>query len=112
MALVSHYNIQNVIDIYGGVDGRDLGGVSSDISRILNDAKKNLPKGSLITVRGQIETMRTSFIGLLTGFTHSRILLVYFLIAGEFPVLARSIYYFGDGAAESGAGWDPYGCCS
>ena len=83
MALVSHYNIQSVIDIYGNVDGRDLGGVSRDMAKILDVAKKNLPKGSQITVRGQTQTMNSSFIGLLAGLAFS-ILLVYFLIVVNF----------------------------
>jgi multidrug efflux pump subunit AcrB len=65
--IFSHYNVQPVIDVFGGVSGRDLGGVLSDIKPILEQAKKQLPKGSFITLRGQAETMRTSFIGLAVG---------------------------------------------
>src|SRR6201982_37215 len=83
MAVVSHYNIQPVIDIFGSVDGRDLGGVSRDIAKIIEDSKKDLPQGSQIIERGQVLTMRSSFIGLLAGLAFS-ILLVYLLIVVNF----------------------------
>jgi multidrug efflux pump subunit AcrB len=83
MGVVSHYNITPEIDIFGAVDGRDLGSVSRQITPILNASKKNLPKGSQIAVRGQIETMNSSFIGLLGGLAFS-ILLVYLLIVVNF----------------------------
>ena len=83
MAVVTHYNIQPVIDIFGSVDGRDLGGVSRDIAKIIEDSKKDLPQGSQIIERGQVLTMRSSFIGLLAGLAFS-ILLVYLLIVVNF----------------------------
>ena len=83
MAVVSHYNIQPVIDIFGSVDGRDLGGVSRDIAKIIDQSKKDLPQGSQIIERGQVLTMRSSFIGLLAGLAFS-ILLVYLLIVVNF----------------------------
>jgi multidrug efflux pump subunit AcrB len=83
MAVVSHYNIQPVIDIFGSVDGRDLGGVSRDIAKIIEASKKDLPQGSQIIERGQVQTMRSSFIGLLAGLAFS-ILLVYLLIVVNF----------------------------
>jgi multidrug efflux pump subunit AcrB len=83
MAVVSHYNIQPVIDIFGSVDGRDLGGVSRDIAKIIEASKKDLPQGSQIIERGQVLTMRSSFIGLLAGLAFS-ILLVYLLIVVNF----------------------------
>jgi multidrug efflux pump subunit AcrB len=83
MAVVSHYNIQPVIDIFGSVDGRDLGGVSRDIAKIIDQTKKDLPQGSQIIERGQVLTMRSSFIGLLAGLAFS-ILLVYLLIVVNF----------------------------
>jgi CzcA family heavy metal efflux pump len=79
----SHYNIAPVVDIFGAVDGRDLGSVSRQMTPIINAAKKNLPKGSQITIRGQIETMNASFIGLLGGLVFS-IMLVYLLIVINF----------------------------
>ena len=83
MGVVTHYDIQNAIDIFGAVDGRDLGGVSGDLSSIIDQTKKDLPAGSQILVRGQIETMHSSFVGLLTGLGFS-IILVYLLIVVNF----------------------------
>ncbi len=82
-AVVSHYNIQRVIDIFGAVQDRDLGGVAADINRIVDANRKKLPRGTQVNVRGQIETMRTSFIGLLGGLLLS-IVLVYALIVVNF----------------------------
>ena len=82
-ATISHYNVQSVLDIYGSVQGRDLGGVSRDINQILADTKKDLPRGTRVVVRGQVQTMRTSFIGLLGGLIFS-IILVYMLIVINF----------------------------
>ena len=83
MAVVSHYNIQPVIDIFGAVQGRDLGGVSKDITRIIDQTRKNLPRGSQVVMRGQVQTMRTSYVGLLTGLAFA-IILVYLLIVVNF----------------------------
>jgi multidrug efflux pump subunit AcrB len=82
-AVVSHYNIAPEIDIFGAVDGRDLGSVSREIDPIIKNARKNLPRGTQIVVRGQIETMNSSFIGLLGGLAFS-IMLVYLLIVINF----------------------------
>ncbi len=83
MAVVSHYNVEPVIDIFGSVDGRDLGGVARDITPILNRNRKDLPRGSRINILGQIDTMNQSFVGLLSGLGFS-ILLVYLLIVVNF----------------------------
>jgi multidrug efflux pump subunit AcrB len=83
MGVVSHYNVQPVIDIFGSLQGRDLGGVAREILPIIERSKKDLPRGSQIIVRGQIETMRTSFSGLLWGLVFS-IVLVYLLIVINF----------------------------
>jgi multidrug efflux pump subunit AcrB len=80
---VSHYNVQSVLDIYGSVQGRDLGGVSKDINRTLAETKKDLPRGTRVIVRGQVQTMNASFIGLLGGLFFS-IVLVYLLIVVNF----------------------------
>jgi multidrug efflux pump subunit AcrB len=82
-AVVSHYNVAPVIDIFGSLQGRDLGGVSKDLFAIINASQKELPRGSQIIVRGQIQTMRTSFAGLLTGLLFA-IVLVYLLIVVNF----------------------------
>ncbi|MGH9684097.1 MAG: efflux RND transporter permease subunit [Candidatus Acidiferrales bacterium] len=83
MGIVSHYNIAPVIDIYGSVEGRDLGSLARAIAPIVERAKKELPKGSEIITRGQIQTMQSSFEGLLGGLVFS-ILLVYLLIVVNF----------------------------
>jgi multidrug efflux pump subunit AcrB len=83
MGVVSHYNVQPVIDIYGAVQGRDLGGVAREIAPIIAKSKKDLPRGSQLIVRGQIATMQASFSGLLWGLLFS-ILLVYLLIVVNF----------------------------
>ena len=83
MAVVSHYNIQPVIDIYASVQGRDLGGVSGDITRIVDQTRNRLPRGSQVIVRGQVQTMRSSYIGLLSGLGFA-IVLVYLLIVVNF----------------------------
>jgi multidrug efflux pump subunit AcrB len=83
MADVSHYNIARAIDIFGNVQDRDLGAVAADINRIVDKARPRLPRGSQLIVRGQIDTMQSSFRGLLGGLVLS-IILVYFLIVINF----------------------------
>jgi CzcA family heavy metal efflux pump len=83
MSVVSHYNIKPVIDIFGAVQGRDLGGLAREIDPIIQKSKKDLPRGSQIIVRGQILTMNSSFSGLLWGLAFS-IVLVYLLIVVNF----------------------------
>jgi multidrug efflux pump subunit AcrB len=83
MAVVSHYNIAPVIDIFGAVSGRDLGGVSGDISKLIDAARSKLPRGSQVIVRGQVQTMQSSYVGLLAGLAFA-ILLVYLLIVVNF----------------------------
>ncbi|MBN3811508.1 efflux RND transporter permease subunit [Paraburkholderia sp. Ac-20347] len=82
-AVVSHYNAQTAIDIYGSADGRDLGAVSDDIRRIIDDSRAQLPKGSAIELRGQVQTMNDSFSGLFGGLVFA-IVLVYLLIVVNF----------------------------
>jgi multidrug efflux pump subunit AcrB len=83
MAVVSHYDIEPVIDLYGAVNGRDLGSTARDMDKVIAAEKKRLPEGSQVIVRGQIDTMRNSYIGLLVGLAFS-ILLVYLLIVVNF----------------------------
>jgi multidrug efflux pump subunit AcrB len=82
-AVGSHWNVQPVIDIYGSVQGRDLGGLADDVNRIVDASMKELPKGSRLIVRGQIETMLSSFQGLLYGLTFA-IVMVYLLMVVNF----------------------------
>jgi multidrug efflux pump subunit AcrB len=83
MATVSHYDAQTMIDIFGATQGRDLGGVAKDIDAIVNRNRSKLPRGSQMFVRGQIDTMRTSFTGLIGGLGFA-ILLIYLLIVVNF----------------------------
>ncbi len=83
MQVVTHYNIRRTLDIYGNVQDRDLGSVSKQIDQIVQQNTKALPRGSFIRVRGQIETMRGSYIGLISGLGFA-IVLVYLLIVVNF----------------------------
>jgi CzcA family heavy metal efflux pump len=82
-AEISHYNIQPMINVYAAVDGRDLGGVSDEILKQVAAIKSELPRGSHIEVRGQVQTMRTSFRGLAYGLVGA-IILAYLLIVVNF----------------------------
>lgn len=82
-AVISHYNVRPTLDIFGSVDGTDLGSVAKDVKRIVAEMQKDLPKGSTITVRGQVQTMHDSFYGLLLGLIGA-IVLVYLLIVVNF----------------------------
>ena len=79
----SHYNAVPVIDVFGGVSGRDLGGVLKDLKPILKETEKTLPKGSQLMLRGQAETMNSSFIGLGVGLL-AAIVLIYFVLVINF----------------------------
>src|SRR5207247_7649257 len=83
MQVVSHYNIRRVVDIYAAVQGRDLGAVGREVTRIVDANRKALPRGSFVSVKGQLQTMRSSYVGLLTGLVFS-IVLVYLLIVVNF----------------------------
>jgi len=82
-AVVSHYDSRPVIDIYGSVDGTDLGTVGDAVHRQVEAARHELPRGSDLTMRGQTETMRTSFSGLAYGMIGA-VLLIYLLIVVNF----------------------------
>jgi len=83
MAIISEYNIRRVIDIYGSVQDRDLGSVARALDTIVAHNREKLPRGTFITVRGQVQTMRNSYTGLLTGLGFA-IVLVYMLIVVNF----------------------------
>jgi len=78
-AVINHYDVQPLYDIYANVQDRDLGSLASDVNRLIDEFRPKLPKGSFFEMRGQVETMRTSFIGLAVGLLFA-ILLVYFLM--------------------------------
>ena len=83
LGTVTHYNIAPVIDIYANVVNTDLASVDRKIERLLDQARAELPRGSRIAVRGQVQTMRSSFVGLLGGLLFS-VFLVYLLIVVNF----------------------------
>ncbi len=82
-AVINHFNVQPVIDVLANVDGRDLGGVSGDLDRALGPIRAKLPKGTTLVVRGQVESMASSFLGLGSGLLFA-ILLVYLLMVVNF----------------------------
>jgi CzcA family heavy metal efflux pump len=82
-AVVNHYNIVPVVDVYASVDGRDLGGVADDTQKIVDSFRNKLPRGTQMVIRGQVQTMKSSFFGLSVGLVMS-IVLVYLLIVINF----------------------------
>jgi multidrug efflux pump subunit AcrB len=82
-ATVNHWNVAPVIDVYASTQDRDLGAVAADTNKILQTFNGHLPRGTQIVVRGQVATMRSSFIGLGVGLVGA-ILLVYLLIVINF----------------------------
>jgi hypothetical protein len=83
LAILTRYNIQPTIDIYANVRGRDLAGVASDVQKIMDEARAELPRGSRMVMRGQVETMKNSYTGLAIGLIGA-IVLVYLLIVVNF----------------------------
>jgi multidrug efflux pump subunit AcrB len=82
-AVVSHYNVAPLIDIYASTQDRDLGSVAADVRKLVDTARHDLPHGSHVIIRGQVQTMESSFSGLFGGLAFA-ILLVYFLIVINF----------------------------
>ena len=82
-SVVDHYNVQPLYDVYANVQDRDLGSVAGDVRRVLDTFRAKLPKGSFFETRGQVETMRTSFIGLGAGMAFA-VVLVYFVMVVNF----------------------------
>jgi len=82
-AVIDHYNVQPLFDVYANVQDRDLGSMASAVDAVLAQVKPQLPKGSFFEVRGQIETMRSSFAGMGIGLIFS-VLLVYFVMVVNF----------------------------
>jgi CzcA family heavy metal efflux pump len=83
MEVVNQYNIRPVVDIYANVQDRDLGSVAGEVTKIINADASSLPRGTFVTLRGQVETMRSSYTDLLGGLVFS-IVLVYLLIVVNF----------------------------
>src|SRR5262249_37915314 len=82
-AVVSQYDIQNMVQIYATPQGRDLGAVSADIRQLIADTAKDVPKGSNVVLLGQVQTMNSAFSGLLFGLLGA-IVLIYLLIVVNF----------------------------
>ena len=82
-ASISHYDVQPMINVYASVSGRDLGSVSTRVAQLVHDVEKELPRGSRIFIRGQVQTMSTSFVGLGIGLLGA-IVLAYLLIVVNF----------------------------
>ncbi len=81
--IVNHYNVWPVFDVYANVDRRDLGGVGNEVRKIMGDEQKRLPRGTTLDLRGQIETMQSSFLRLGLGMVFA-VVLVYLLMAVNF----------------------------
>jgi multidrug efflux pump subunit AcrB len=104
-AVVSHYNVQPVLDIFASAQGRDLGGVASDVSTLVDAARAHLPPGSSIVVRGQVQSMNESFSGLGFGLVFA-IVLVYLLMVVNFQSwLDPLIIVSGLPASLAGIAW-------
>jgi multidrug efflux pump subunit AcrB len=82
-ASIAHYDVQPMINVYASVSGRDLGSVSTRVAQLVHDVEKELPRGSRIFIRGQVQTMSTSFLGLGVGLIGA-IVLAYLLIVVNF----------------------------
>jgi len=81
--IVTHYNIQPVIDIFGAAEGKDLGYLAKEVHKVMDAAQKDLPKGSRMVLRGQVQTMQDSFVGLIGGLIFAMVL-VYLLMVVNF----------------------------
>jgi multidrug efflux pump subunit AcrB len=81
--IVNHYNVQPVFDVLANVQGRDLGGVADQVNKVVNGFKSNLPRGTFLSVRGEVESMNKSFAGIGAGILLA-IVLVYFLMTVNF----------------------------
>jgi len=81
--IVNHYNVQPVFDVLANVQGRDLGGVADEVAKVVDSFKSKLPRGTFLSMRGQVQSMNSSFAGLGAGLIFA-IVLVYFLMAVNF----------------------------
>jgi multidrug efflux pump subunit AcrB len=81
--IVNHYNVAPVFDVYANVDRRDLGSIGKEVQKIMKDEETQLPRGTTLSLRGEYETMQTSFVRLGLGMAFA-VVLVYLLIAVNF----------------------------
>ena len=82
-AVLSQYDIQTMVQIYATTQGRDLGAVATDIYKVLDETKGQVPRGSNVALLGQVQTMNSSFSGLLFGLLGA-VVLIYLLIVVNF----------------------------
>ena len=102
---VTHYNANNVFDIYASVEGRDLGSVSHDIDALLTESRAQLPRGVELAVRGQIQTLNSSFSGLASGLAVAIVLLYLLLVVNFQSWLDPAIIVSALPAALAGIAW-------
>lgn len=82
-SVINHYNVQPVFDVLGTVYHRDLGSVGRDVDQILHEVQPHLPRGTTVMVRGQVQSMRSSFFGIGLGLVFA-VVLVYLLMVVNF----------------------------
>jgi multidrug efflux pump subunit AcrB len=82
-AVVSHYNVRPVIDIYATPQGRDLGGVAGDIQKVIRDTAHDVPNGAAVVLRGQVSTMMSAYQQLFVGLAFAAVL-IYLVIVVNF----------------------------
>src|SRR5207248_3351834 len=104
-AIISHYAIQPVFDVFANVQERDLGGVMRDIDGIVEHFRKNLPTGTLIIERGQAKSMDVAFSGLLSGILFSLILIYLLLVINYQSWLDPLLILMAVPGALSGVVW-------
>ena len=83
LSVANHYNIQNVFDVYANVQDRDLGGAARDVRRVMAAMEKDLPRGTSLVLRGQVQNMDSAFQGLASGLVFA-VILVYALMVVNF----------------------------
>jgi multidrug efflux pump subunit AcrB len=104
-AAVTHFNANNVFNIYANVEDRDLGSVSIDIDRLIEESKATLPRGVELEVRGQIQTLNSSFVGLANGLAVAIVLLYLLLVVNFQSWLDPLIIVSALPAALAGIAW-------
>ena len=100
-AVVSHYNVQPVIDIYGATYVRDLGAVAGDIRQLLHDTASEVPRGSIVVLRGQVTTMTSAYAQLIEGLAMA-VVLVYLLMVVNFQSWLDPVHHHHGAAGRAG----------
>ena len=104
-AAVTHYNANNVFNIYANVEDRDLGAIGDEIDKLIAEFKSQLPRGAEIVVRGQIQTLNSSFLGLASGLVVAIVLLYLLLVVNFQSWLDPLIIVSALPAALAGIAW-------